>query len=143
MAGSERGLGRRARYVEGALVYGFGAHVVDRLLARYLPSLLASTRLSAEQRQEVEETRAAIARAADTYLAWPISAGGSAETPVAAVEGRSSREEITTAEAAALLGVTERRARQLAEGGMGRKIGRVWVLDLAAVVAYRDGRRSA
>ncbi|MFI7044747.1 helix-turn-helix domain-containing protein [Streptosporangium sandarakinum] len=128
-------------YVEsGALVAGFGAHVVDRLLARYLPPLLQSTPFTAEQRKALEATRDAIAQAADAYTRQPVAA---AATPVAATGPSSTREEITTAEAAVVLGVKERRVRQLAEGGLGRKVGRVWVMDRAAVLAYRDERRSA
>ncbi|MFI7632423.1 helix-turn-helix domain-containing protein [Microbispora rosea] len=129
--------GRPLRYVEGALVSGFAAHVVDRLLAKHLPMLLRSTPMSEEQRAALVETRVAVALAADT---WAIAA---AATPVAAIGSSSPGDEISTAEAAALLGVKERRVRQLAEGGLGRKVGRVWVLDRAAVLAWRDEMRSA
>ncbi|WP_187280761.1 helix-turn-helix domain-containing protein [Microbispora sp. CSR-4] len=135
---------RSARYVEGAaLVWGFGAHVVDRVLATYLPKFLQTTPMLPEQRAAIEETRAAIARASDVYLTWPVAVDGSAETPVAEIEGPSPGEEITTAEAAVLLGVTERRVRQLADHGLGQKVGRQWVYDRAVVLAWRDERRTA
>ncbi|MFG1826733.1 helix-turn-helix domain-containing protein [Microbispora bryophytorum] len=134
--------GRPRRYVEGALVSGFAAHVVDRLLATYLPGYLRAMR--PEQRAAVEETRVAIARAADAYLTSDISAGVSDETPGGEISASSAAEEwITTAEAAVLLGMTPRRAQQLAAGGLGIKRGRSWLLARSAVLAYRKERRSA
>lgn len=133
-------MSRSPRYVEGAaLVAGFAAHVIDRVLARHLPALLQWTQLSADQRQALEETRTAIARAADLHAQQSTSA---TETPVAEIGPTSPHDEMSTAEAAAELGVTQRRVCQLAEGGLGRKVGRVWVLDRAAVLAYSDEHRS-
>lgn len=57
----------------------------------------------------------------------------------------SSGQEITTAQAATILGVTEARIRQLAAAGAigGRKTERaVWLLDPESVRAYRQKRRS-
>ena len=135
---------RVPRYVEGAaLVSGFAAHVFDVLLARHLPAVLRFTPLSPEQRAEVEAARAAIARAADVYVGMPVvSAFGSAETPAAEIGASWAGDEVvTTAEAAVLLGVSERRARQLAAAGLGRKVGQRWVLDRGAVLAWRDRQR--
>lgn len=125
-------------YVEGAaLVEGVAAHVLAELLAtpaarRYLrarpPSLQGA----------IEEAVTAIRQAACAYEAVlaPTSGSGSAETPLAEIVRRFG-EEITTGQAAVLLGVSERRARQLAAGGMGRKAGRTWLLDRAAVEEHR------
>lgn len=135
-------MSRPQRYVEGAaLISGFPAHVLDRLLARYLPALLSGP-MPAELREDLEAARAAIARAADVYLTCPVSG----ETPEAEIAGSSSSDEarwVTAREAAALLGMTPRRARQLAAGGMGVRSSRGWLLDRAQVLAYRSGRRSA
>jgi hypothetical protein len=133
---------RRPPYVEGALIEGFAAHVFDRVLARHLPAYLGP--FSAEQRAAVDAARAAVKRAADRYEQRPLSAvNGSAATQGAETSADSAHEWISTSEAAVMLGVHERRARQLAAGGMGRKIGRAWLLDRSMVLAYRDERRSA
>lgn len=136
---------RRPPYVEGAaLIEGFAAHVLDRVLARHLPAVLAVMPFSPEQRAEVDAARAAIQQAADRYEQRPLSAADD-ETAldVAAVSADSAHEWISTSEAAVMLGVQERRARQLAAAGMGRKVGRAWLLDRSAVLVYRDERRSA
>lgn len=133
--------GRRPPYVEGALIEGFAAHVLDRVLARHLPAYLAA--FPAGQRAELDAARAAIRRAADAYERRPLtSVSGSPETHGAETTADSPHE-ISTSEAAVILGITERRARQLAAGGMGHKAGRAWLLDRSAVLAYRDERRSA
>jgi hypothetical protein len=126
-------------YVSGALVAGASAHVIDRLLARYLPNLLLPSWLLAE----VESTKAAIRRAALEYEARPIADNGIAETSIAAIEAPSPHE-LCTADAAATLGLSERRARQLGPV-LGRRVGRSWVFDRAAVLDYRAAaaRRSA
>lgn len=132
---------RRPPYVEGALIEGFAAHVLDRVLARHLPAYLG--RFSAGQRAEVDAARTAIRRAADAYEQRPlIAVSGSAETHGAETSADSAHE-ISTSEAAVILRITERRARQLAAGGMGRKVGRAWLLDRSLVLAYRDERRTA
>jgi hypothetical protein len=124
-------------YVEGALVAGFAAHAVDRVLARHMAALLADPRLSAVQRAELEQVKTAIRRAARQWEELPISeeTGGPEITPFS--------EWITTEEASALLGMTARRARQLASAGMGVKAGGTWLLDREAVLAYRQKRRTA
>lgn len=56
-------------------------------------------------------------------------------------------DEITIAQAAGLLDVTERRVCQLAAGwadsGLARKVGRSWVVDRQAVVLHREQTRGA
>ncbi|MER5384482.1 hypothetical protein ABT040_30185 [Streptomyces sp. NPDC002688] len=128
-------------YVRGALVQGVSAHILAQVLAtsnvdrrvRYLPPLV---------RLEWEATRQAIRQAALDYEAPPIAVDGSTETEVPEDEALLGHE-ITTGEAAALLGLTERRARQLAAGGMGQLRGGRWVLDRSAVLAYAERRRAA
>ncbi|MEW2421265.1 hypothetical protein AB0911_12045 [Streptomyces nigra] len=128
-------------YVRGALVQGVSAHVLDRVLAS--PNVAEVLRqLPPWMRPELEETCRAIGRAAREYEQLPHAAAGSPETEVPEVAAPLGHE-ITTREAGALLGVTERRARQLAAGGMGQLRGGRWVLDRSVVLAYAEQRRSA
>lgn len=127
------------RYVRGALVQGVSAHVLDRVLsspnvARVLDSL------PPWMRPEVEETRRAIHRAAGEYEVLPVAVDGSTEAPPAEI-GPLSAHEISTYQAGILLGLGERRVRQLAAGGMGRRVGGRWLLDRSAVLAYAEQRR--
>ncbi|WP_433541159.1 hypothetical protein ACQP10_08520 [Streptosporangium sandarakinum] len=124
-------------YVEGALVAGFAAHVIDRIIAERMGRLLADPRLTSVQRAELEQVKAAIRRAAKQWEQLPVSE----ETPPA--ETTPSSELLTTEEAGALLGTTARRARQLAALGMGVKAGGVWLLSRELVLDYREGRRIA
>ncbi|MDT3724893.1 helix-turn-helix domain-containing protein [Streptomyces sp. DSM 41972] len=121
-----------------AVVEGAAAHILAELLAtpgvrRYLRARPATLQ------RELEQTVAAIRRAAVAYEAGLVSAAsanGSAETPAAEIVQPFDRE-ITTGEAAALLELTERRVRQLAASGMGRRAGGRWLLDRTAVEEYR------
>lgn len=125
----------------GALVDGVSAHVLDRVLrSPNVEQVLRS--LPPWMRSELEATRRAIQRAARDYEARLVAVDGTAETEVPDV-GAPLGHEITTREAAALLGLTERRVRQLAAGGMGRRRGGRWVLDRSAVLAYAERRRAA
>ncbi|MDW8807424.1 helix-turn-helix domain-containing protein [Streptomyces scabiei] len=120
-------------YVEGAIVEGAAAVVLDDLLA--IPAVRRHLRTRPPSLQPaIEEAVTAIRQAARAYNA--ASASGSAEAPVAEIV-QPFEKGITTREAARLLGLGERRARQLATGGMGRKVGRQWLLDAAAVEEYR------
>lgn len=126
-------------YVEGALVTGVSAHILDRVLASpNVANVLAG--LPPWMRPEVEATRRAIRRAAREYEALPVSAHGSAEAEVPEV-GPALAHEITTTEASTLLALSERRIRQLAAEGMGRRQAGRWVLDRSAVLAYAGRRR--
>ena len=79
------------------------------------------------------------------------SVDGNAETPPEGIGALSSREEaiasdsvvMGTAAAAGLLGLSERRVRQLAVGGLlvGRKVGRQWLIDEVSITAYTVDRR--
>jgi hypothetical protein len=129
------------RYVESAaLVDGFAAHVVDRLLARYLPRLLESTPFTAEQRAEIEAARTAVRAAAEAWERRPVA--DVADIAAGDFTAPSPPDELTAVQAADLLGVSVRHARRLAASGMGRQVAGVWLLDRSALVAYR-GRRSA
>jgi hypothetical protein len=114
--------------------------VVDRHLARTLAPVLWS--LPLWLRQAVEEYQAEIRLGAQIYESLPVAAGGNSETPDAEMPPSWMETEVGTREAAELLGVSARRARQLAAGGLGRKVGSVWVLDRALVVAEATRRRA-
>ncbi|WP_345195967.1 hypothetical protein [Streptomyces lavendulae] len=96
--------------------------------------------LPAWMRPEVDAARRAIRLAAREYEALPIAVAGTSETPVPEV-GPLSPHEIDTYQASILLGLGERRVRQLAAGGMGRLVGGRWLLDRSAVLAYAEQRR--
>ncbi|MFE7980597.1 helix-turn-helix domain-containing protein [Streptomyces cellulosae] len=123
---------------DAAVVEGAAAHILAELLAtpgvrRYLRSRPATLQ------RDIEQAVAAIRRAAvayETALVSATSGTGNAETPGPEIVQPFDRE-ITTGEAAALLGLSERRARQLAAGGMGRRAGGRWLLDRTAVEEYR------
>lgn len=130
-------------YVEGALVHGASAHILDRVLTS--PNVAEALRrqlMPSQTRLEWEAARRAIRRAALAYEALPFAEDGSAAARLAEV-GPPSLHEITTDEASALLGVGERRVRQLAAQGMGRRAGGRWLLDRSAVLAEVERRRSA
>lgn len=131
----------------GAHVAGFPAHVVDRLLHRHVAPLLAG--MSPGQRREMEQVLREVRAAADHWTDHTSAAGGSAAVVDAAIEASSLQDELSITEAAEVLGVKERRVRQLAvvweAQGMARKVGQAWLLDPTAVLAHRDddSRRSA
>jgi hypothetical protein len=125
---------------EAVLIEGAAAHVLDRLLARYLPGVIES--LPPWLRDEVLSARDGIRRAAVAYEARPVAVDGSAETDDSETSPSWS-EQITSGAAATILGVTERRVRQLGAAGLGRKVGRAWVFDRAVVQAERAHRKEA
>jgi hypothetical protein len=126
-------------YIEGAVVAGFAAHCIDRILARHLPALLADPRLTPAQRAELESVKADTRKAARRWEASTISADVSEETARPEMTARS--EWIDTETAGILLGVTARRARQLAASGLGVKVSGTWLLDRSAVMEHRQGRQ--
>jgi hypothetical protein len=131
-------------YVSGALVSGASAHVIDRVLRSPNVQQVLDN-LPEWLRVEVEATVKAIRRAAADYEALPISLRRSAEAPVGEIAARSqhigSDGWLDVEQAATLLDVTPRRVQQLAAGGMGRRVGRIWRLDETAVRAYGQRRQ--
>jgi CRP-like cAMP-binding protein len=127
-----------------AVVAGFSAHVLDRLLARHLPRYLGA--MSDEQRAEVAAAHAAIHRAALRYAETPTAASGRA---VQAVDeggsGLRREHESSVAEVADMLGLSPRRVRVLAvrweSEGLARKSGRDWLIDAVAALAELDERK--
>ncbi|MEU3168958.1 hypothetical protein [Streptosporangium sp. NPDC006930] len=123
-------------YVDGAaLVSGHAADILNRILS----APLVAKPLDRLSDPEVEAMREAIRRAAKAYAqAGPDERNDeTSDDPT----GPQWGEEISTDEAARVLGVSRRRAQQLAEGGMGRRVAGRWRLDSLAVLAYRDERR--
>lgn len=84
---------------------------------------------------ELRDFLAGVEQVAEAWQAWRISAGGSAEMAPAEVRAGSAHESISTADAAALLGVTPRRVVQLLHDGAlaGRQVGRTWSVDRESV----------
>ncbi|MEW2135515.1 hypothetical protein AB0892_02705 [Streptomyces sp. NPDC005409] len=126
-------------YVHGALVHGVSAHVFDRVLSSPNVARLLDD-LPLWMRPEVDAARRAIRLAAREYEGLPVAVAGTTETQAAEV-GPLSPHEIDTYQASVLLGLGERRVRQLAAGGMGRLVGGRWLLDRSAVLAYAEQRR--
>jgi hypothetical protein len=131
------------RALLGAHLAGWPAFVVDVLLKRHLGPYMAA--MTSEQRAAVERAHAAIHAAA---LHWRASGSGSAEPPVTAQEQGLIHDEISIAEAAELLAVSERYVRGLAVGwareGLARKPGgRAWLIDRQAVLLHRQQTRGA
>lgn len=114
-----------------------GGAVVSGFPAGYLAMLLRNVRASAEFRglhpvaqAELSSTIDAIDLAAKVWRSrLPTSAAGSSETPSAEVGASSPYEVLSAEQVAAMLGVTDRRARQLGAGGLGRKVAGQWVFD--------------
>ncbi len=122
----------------GVQVAGWPAFVVDVILRRHLPSYLKV--MSPAQAREVEQFHAAVQVAAAYWQKRSTSAASSAEAAAAEVTSRSTSEDLSTTQAAALLGVSERRVCQLAadwqHDGLARKVGRAWLVDREAVAVY-------
>lgn len=130
----------------GALVAGWSAHVVDKLLARYLPPFLPL--MAPEDRAELQRTAAAVHAASRLYEERRSAAIGSPETGSAEIGAGSEASVMVTVSTAALLaGVTERRLRQMAarweSEGLAHKVGRAWLIDRTTVELYREQRRRA
>jgi len=82
-----------------------------------------------------------LADAAEASLALPPTPRGHADTIATPHLGESVVGEISTAEAARLLGITSRHARRLASDLDGRRVKGTWLFDRHAVVAYATQRK--
>lgn len=121
---------------DAALVDGTAAVIIAAVLKRHLPTYLAA--LPVPVRRDVDQAYDALQRAAAAHRA----ARGNTATPSTPVDEDSDQQQgLTTEQAAPLLGVKPRRARQLAAAGLGRKVGPVWLLDPDQVAAHAAARR--
>ncbi len=136
-------------YVEsGAIIGGWPAVVIDKLMSRYLPKYLAM--MTPEQLAELDRAHRAVARAAKAnQLRVPSSDIGPSEPETIGPCSRlDSDDEIGTAKAAEVLGEAAAGVQLAAvwEGeGLARQVGRTWVTHRVAVEAHQDqqGRRTA
>jgi hypothetical protein len=130
-------------YVQGALVAGWPAHVIDAMLSRYLPQYLGL--MTKTQRAEVERAHAAIHRAAS--LGTVAADGNAAIVGPAAAADSEHADELTVDQVADQLGVRPRQARNFAAAwageGHARKVGGMWLIDRLAVEAHSQGRQAS
>lgn len=129
-----------AGFVEhAAIIAGWPVQVIDTLMSRFLPPYLGT--MTRGQRAEVEAAHAVIARAARAYRA-SSDIGPSEPEASDEAEDLSRDDKISSAEAADMLRVGQRQVCKLAavwEGhGLARRVGRTWLIDRDAVMAYRD-----
>jgi hypothetical protein len=126
-----------SEHVLGVAVAGWPAFVVDCLLRRHGGPYLKA--MSPEQAREMEVFHRAV-HAAAAYWQARTAVIGSAEAATAEVPSSSRSDDLSTAQAASLLGVSERRVCQLAatwqDDGLARKVGRSWLVDREAVTVY-------
>lgn len=131
----------------GALVRGFPAAVLAPILRDVLPARIAhlagraaAGHLDPAEVDDLRRTWVAIDQAADQWWAWRrgVIAGGSAAGSVTITAARST--EIDTDTAAAILGRTTCRVRQLIHTGhiTAHRVGRVWLVDRESVELYRE-----
>jgi excisionase family DNA binding protein len=130
----------------GAQVYGYAAAVIAAVLDEVLPGRLAVLQravdagmLHPDYLAELRLAWVATRQVGAVWLAWRAAAvDGSGCSPVTATD--TSSYEVDTDGAAALLGVTANRVRQLVRCGRirGRRVGRVWLVDRWSVLMYRE-----
>jgi hypothetical protein len=137
-----------AGFVEhAAIIAGWPAHVIDTLMARFLPPYLAT--MNPQQRAEMDAAHRAIRRAAKAHQAASSDDGPSEPDASDLAQDLSHDNKISTARAADMLRVGQRQVCKLAavwEGeGLAERIGRMWLIDRDVVVAYQDrqGRRAS
>lgn len=136
-------------YVEHvALVSGFEAYVLGRILREEVRTgRLVRMRLSEDHQERVERSVHRLERAGEAWQreaeAEAISDDRKSQGPRSEMARGSKHADakdglVSAAEAAALLGCTDRRVRQLADELGGRRLSGRWQFPRAAVLAYRD-----
>lgn len=119
------------------------------LVAGYLAALTAHGMRAAKRSGEFDGVHPNAKMELDALIAGYARAGEQWQTEreqairheqPAAAEPASPPQLMTSKAAAALLGITDRQARNLAASGLGVKIGRRWWLDRAAVLAEKERR---
>lgn len=125
----------------GAHVAGWPAFALDVILRKTADPYLRA--MSAEQRAQLERTHREIHAAAVHWRSTSVASVISpAEAPAAMIASGLTGDQLTTADAALILGVSSRRIRQLAErwadDGMACRTGRTRSIDSRAVLDRRD-----
>lgn len=139
-----------SRRVRGVLVEGEDALVLADVLARRMDDVRRGLGYVPDpalwQRRErlLGDLRAEAAEWEATTTVESLKAAQA----IADASSPHEHNEITRAEAAAVLGVTPGRISQLlapgaALDGAGHKVGGTWLIDRAAVLAHREERRTA
>jgi len=127
-------------YIEGALISGWPAFAFARILARHWRDEVEDLR--PHLRAPLEDAREALEHAA-LHFATERGSAEAAPSEAEATSDCKDRDELTTAEVADVLKVTERRVRQLARDHLNgkRRQGR-WYFDRGAVIAYRERKNT-
>lgn len=130
-----------------APVSGWPARVCARLLAAELDRVTAG--VHPELAQQLRTTLAALTEAGEAWAQWrrrvaevEAGAAAAASAAAAAAAARTGSGEVDTTAAAARLGVTPNRVRQLIRCGrlQARPAGRVWLVETSTLDTYAEGR---
>jgi hypothetical protein len=137
----------RSRAPLGAHGRGFAAWLFALELERTLPVRLDSLAGSASP-ELLAQARAALAdlrEAGCQWQAWRTAADGTAAIKSAVMPTDSRHDDISTGEAAAMLGVKPRRVRQLIDAAQleGRLLGGRWLVSRQSVDMLREARRAS
>jgi hypothetical protein len=123
-----------------AIVGGYVANVLSGVL-RGLAREGTFDRLPAHQRAEVLRVIASIEHAGGVWLSRRGAVSGPA-SPVLP-PGDAGSAQLTTEEAAEMLGIQPRQMRKLALAGLGYRLGSRWVFDRASILAEQQRREAA
>ena len=120
-----------------ALIHGWPALAFARTLRRHLPELLEC--LDPHLRRPLEDALEALTLAGDAY-ARSCQRGTSVPPSAELRADSAAMDEMTSQQAAEVLGCIPRYVRRLAADGRlpGRRERHRWLLDAGAVLAYRD-----
>jgi excisionase family DNA binding protein len=118
--------------------------VLDERLAA-LERLAAAGHIDADDVAEARAAFAAIREAGQAWTAWRRAAADGSDRRKPAAIPAPSAHEISTTEAAGMLGVSARRIRQLLAAGVleGRLTGRTWHVSRPSVLMVRGVRSAA
>jgi excisionase family DNA binding protein len=139
----------RPRPPLGAHVRGFAAWLLVLELERSLPARLDSLVAQGVAPALVGEARACWAdlrQASEQWQEWRASGGGNPEIVSAEMPpGLEQDDNISTREAAVMLGVGPRMVRVLLADGRlpGRRVGGRWLVSRKSVMVLREARRVA
>lgn len=132
--------GRRPRPapVPGAAAWVLTVFLRRQGLTEWLPGVMAN--LTGEEREQLREALMDLEQTAEDFKAWRTSDLGSSEVVDSETAARSSHE-FSVRDAAGVLGVSDRRVRQLLTAGAltGRRDAWSWLVDRSSVELYRRG----